>query len=125
MAQVVSAALERMIRERLPSMEQIDIVLLLRSNRERGWTAPDVARQLGAPQESTAMRLFLLASKGIVLFEPAGVPAYRYAGAGEDEELVSELARIRMQQPEALIGIADGAAPDPMRSFADAFKMKK
>jgi len=125
MAQLVSAALELMIRERLPSMEQIDIVLLLRADPERSWTATDVARTLGTPQESTAMRLFLLASKGMVLFGGSGIPSYRYAGDGENPELLDELVRIRTGRPEALIGIADGAVPDPVRSFADAFKLKK
>jgi hypothetical protein len=126
MTPAVSPALERLIRERLASTEQIDVVLLLRSDPARAWTAMEVSRELGTPQESTAMRLFLLASKGILLFEGAGVPTYRYAGAGPDEEeLFDELTRIRTERPEALIGIADGTAPDPLRSFADAFKMKR
>lgn len=125
MPNALSPALEQLIRDRLPSKEQIEIVLLLRTNRDRSWTAPDVSRELGTPQESTAMRLFLLASNGVVLFEGSGVPSYRYAGSGEIEGLLAELAEIRANRPEALIGIVDGAAPDPVRSFADAFKMKR
>lgn len=121
----VSSDLERLIRDRLPSIEQIDIVLLLRRNRERAWTAPEVSRELGTPPESTAMRLFLLASNGIVLFEGSGVPAYRYAATGGDEPLLDELASIRTKNPEALIGIAEGASIDPVRSFADAFRVKR
>ena len=125
MPNTLSPALELLIRERLPSKEQIDIVLLLRANRDRSWTAPDVSRELSTPQESTAMRLFLLASNGIVLFEGSGVPSYRYAGSGDVDALLGELAQIRAERPEALIGVVDGAAPDPVRSFADAFKMKR
>ena len=125
MPNALSPALEQLIRERLPSKEQVEIVLLLRANRDRSWTAPDVSRELGTPQESTAMRLFLLASNGVVLFEGSGVPAYRYAGSGEMDVLLEELAQVRAERPEALVGVVDGAAPDPVRSFADAFKMKR
>jgi hypothetical protein len=125
MAQAVSTELEQMIREKLSSIEQIDIVLLLRANPEKNWTAVDISRAFGTPQESTAMRLFLLASKGLILFGGSGIPTYRYAGDGDSGALLDELSRVRSERPEALIGIAEGAAPDPVRSFADAFKVKR
>lgn len=112
----------RFVRERLPSVEQIEIVLLLREDRERAWTAPEVAGKLAMPPESTAMRLFLLASNGVVSMESAGMPRYRYA-EGFDE-LIEELARVYTTNRDALTPII-GGPPDPLRSFADAFKLKK
>jgi len=122
---VVSESLQAFLQQRLASIEQIEIVLLLRSDRERSWSAPDVATQLGMPPESAAMRLFLLASGGILLFEPAGVPRYRYAGGDEaSEAMLAELAEIYPENKGA-VGAVVGAPPDPLRSFADAFKFKK
>jgi hypothetical protein len=125
MPNALSPALEQLIRERLPSKEQIDIVLLLRANRERAWTAAEVSRELATPQESTAMRLFLLASNGMVIFDGSGVPSYRYGAGAEIDVLMQELTEIRAGRPEALSGVVDGAGPDPVRSFADAFRVKR
>ena len=123
----VSEILERFIRERLPSVEQIEIVLLLRREPEKAWTAPDVSSSLGTPPESTAMRLFLLASNGIVVFDGSGgVPRYRYAASDPAvNAMVDEMALAYDDNRAALLAIAGGQAQDPLRSFADAFKLKK
>lgn len=123
MASSVSRELETFLRERLTSSEQIEIVLLLRQDTARSWTAPEVSTTLGTPAESTAMRLFLLASNGVIIFEGSGTPRYRYTGA--DAAIVDELAEIWTERRDALSGIVDLGTRDPLRSFADAFKLKK
>lgn len=102
----------------------MEIVLLLRRD-PRGWTAPEVSAQLGTPPESTAMRLFLLASNAIVTFEGSGVPRYRYTPSPDVEPLLQELETIHRDNPEALQQVVGGTGRDPLRSFADAFKLKK
>lgn len=125
MSSVVSESLQAFLQQRLASIEQIEIVLLLRGDRARSWSAPEVAAELAMPPESAAMRLFLLASSGLLLFEPAGVPRYRYAGGDPDTDaLIGELAEIYPNNKGA-IGAVIGAPVDPIRSFADAFKLKK
>ena len=122
----LSPELERFIRERLPSLEQVEIVLLLRREGTRAWSAPDVSQALGTPPESTAMRLFLLASNGVLGFEGAGIPRYRYAATdAEVRAMVEELAAVYDGNRAALYDIVGGPAQDPIRSFADAFKLKR
>lgn len=121
----VSESLQTFLQQRLATIEQIEIVLLLRSDPARSWSATDVATELRMPPESAAMRLFLLASSGMILFEPSGVPRYRYAATDADTEtLLAELAEIYANDGGA-VRVAIGAPPDPIRSFADAFKLKK
>jgi hypothetical protein len=114
--------LVRFIRERLPSAEQIEIVLLLRRDAARTWSASEVSENLGTPPESTAMRLFLLTSNGILGFEGA---RYRYAADAATEEMVRALAEAYDVDREALFTIVGTPARDPLRSFADAFKLKR
>lgn len=126
MASALSETLERFIRERLPSSEQIDIVLLLRAERERAWSAPEVAQQLGTPPESTAMRLFLLASNGVVAFDgTGGIPRYRHTSNAESEALIDELAAVHETRPGDIYDVVGTPTRDPLRSFSDAFKLKK
>ncbi len=120
-----SEALVSFVRQRLTSIDQIEIVLLLMADRSRSWTAPEVAAAVGTPQESAAMRLFLLASTGLIVFEAAAIPRYRYTGSDpETHALVTELAELYASNRDA-VGALVGAPPDPLRSFSDAFKLKK
>jgi hypothetical protein len=118
----LSENLIRFIRERLPSAEQIEIVLLMRRDAARTWSAPEVSESLGTPPESTAMRLFLLTSNGILAFEGA---RYRYAADAETEAMVRELSDTYNADRDGLYAIVGGPARDPLRSFADAFKLKR
>ncbi|HEU4889311.1 MAG TPA: hypothetical protein VFV49_15605 [Thermoanaerobaculia bacterium] len=120
-----SAALTAFVQQRLTSLDQIEIVLLLMNDPSRSWTAPEVAAAVRTPQESAAMRLFLLASTGLIVFEAAAIPRYRYAGSDpEMHALVTELAALYAENRDAVAALV-GAPPDPLRSFADAFKLKK
>jgi hypothetical protein len=121
----LSEPLQRLLLERLPSLEQIAIVLLLREDRTRAWSAPEVSSSLGTPPESTAMRLFLLASNGIVIFEGGGIPRYRFSADPTLEPLFAELAGAYAERREVLVSLVGGGPADPLRSFADAFKLKK
>ena len=121
----VSESLRNFLQQRLSSLEQIEIVLLLRSEPGRSWTAPDVAAQLGSAPEAAAMRLFLLASSGLIVFEPAGLPRYRYeAGDPAIDSFLEELAEAYENDRAAVSAVISGP-PDPVKSFADAFKLKK
>lgn len=113
--------------ERLSSADQIGIVLLLLGDPSRAWTASEVAKELKMAPESTAMRLFLLASQGLILFEPSGVPRYRYACGDETtDRLLRELSsHYTTDRAEVLRAIKTPAESDPIQSFADAFKWKK
>lgn len=126
MPQPVSESLAAFVRSRLPSMDQIEIVLLLRRESGRAWSSPEVSDRLGTPPESTAMRLFLLASNGVLNFEGGGgVPRYRYVGEGEVESLVAQLAQEHESNRPALFEVVGETGRDQIRSFADAFKLKK
>lgn len=122
---VVSERLREFLQQRLSSLDQIEVVLLLRSDPSRSWTAPEVAARLGTAPEPAAMRLFLLASAGLIVFEATGVPRYRYATDAATDALVTELADVCASDQNAVAAIVDTTPRDPIRSFADAFKLKK
>lgn len=122
----ISEELREFLQQRLPSVEQIEIVLLLRSSPERSWTAPEVAARVGTPPESAAMRLFLLASSGLIVFEAAGLPRYRYASSDASvDSVLEELDRQYANERAAVVALIGGPPADPVKSFADAFKLKK
>jgi hypothetical protein len=121
----VSPELRQLLEQRLASVEQIEVVLLLMREPDRSWTAPEVAQALGAAPEAVAMRLFLLASSALILFEAAAVPRYRYASRDrEQDRLLRELAQVYANDRRTIASIVETGPRDPIRSFADAFKLK-
>jgi len=123
----ITDELRTFLKGRLTTADQIDIILLLLRDPARSWTASEVSVELGMVPESTAMRLFLLASQGLILFEPSGVPRYRYGSSdATTDRLLRELAsNYETNHAEVLRAIDARADADPIQSFADAFKLKK
>ena len=123
----ITDELRTFLKGRLTSADQIEIVLLLLGDSSRSWTASEVSQTLGMAPESAAMRLFLLASQGLIMFEPSAVPRYRYGVAdGTTDRLLQELAsNYAANRAEVLRAIDARANADPIQSFADAFKLKK
>jgi hypothetical protein len=121
----VSERLKTFLEQRLSSLDPIEVVLLLRADPSRSWTAPEVAATLGTAPEAAAMRLFLLASGGLIAFEPSSIPRYRYVSSDAvTNALLQELSDVMADNRDAVM-IAVEAPRDPLRSFSDAFKLKK
>jgi hypothetical protein len=121
----VSEQLKAFLQQRLSSLDQIEVVMLLRADPARSWTAPEVAEALGTAPESAAMRLFLLASGGLIAFEPSTIPRYRYTAADAAlNATLQELSEVLATNREDVLA-ALNSPRDPIRSFSDAFKLKK
>lgn len=121
----VSERLKAFLGQRLSSLDQIEVVMLLRADPARSWTAPEVAAALGTAPEPAAMRLFLLASGGLIAFEPRAIPRYRYASVDEEtNSMLQELSEVLAADRDAVMA-AVAPPRDPIRSFSDAFKLKK
>jgi hypothetical protein len=121
----VSDRLKAFLEQRLSSLDQIDVVMLLRADPARSWTAPEVAGALETAPETAAMRLFLLASGGLIAFEPSAIPRYRYASVDvETDSMLQQLSDVLSLNRDAVMAALQ-TPHDPIRSFSDAFKLKK
>lgn len=121
----VSERLKAFLEQRLSSLDQIQVVMLLRADPTRSWIAPEVAAVLGTAPETAAMRLFLLASGGLIAFEPSAIPRYRYASVdGETNSMLQELTDVLATNRDAVMAALE-LPRDPIRSFSDAFKLKR
>lgn len=123
---MISPELHTFLQQRLASVEQIDVVLLLMDEPERSWTTAEVAKALRAAPEAIGMRLFLLAASALIISEAAAVPRFRYASKDrEQDRLLRELARAYREDSRAVADVVESGVRDPLRSFADAVKLTK
>jgi hypothetical protein len=117
------AEVRRLIRAHLGSARQLEILLALRSGRDRTWTADATGRELRVGEAAAELSLRELAAGGL-LAEEAG--KYRYAPrdrslASACDALADAYAKRRVRVIEFLYSKPD----DAIETLADAFKFRR
>ncbi|MBW3569919.1 MAG: hypothetical protein KY467_02320 [Gemmatimonadetes bacterium] len=114
------------VAQHIDSAELLETLLLVHSGPDREWTPEEVARSIYTVPAGATRRLEQLVELGLVTSNDAANPAYRYAPtraalASQVDALADAYRRARV----AVINLIYNKPPDPLRSFADAFKLRK
>jgi hypothetical protein len=122
----ISDEARRLIADRISSAEMLEILLLLAGAPERGWTADEVSRQVFTVPAAAIASLEGLVGQGLAASDGAANPTYRFAPATPElERQVAALASAYRQSRVAVIQLVFARPSDPLRSFADAFRMRR
>ncbi|HET6881686.1 MAG TPA: hypothetical protein VFI31_16100 [Pirellulales bacterium] len=119
--------IRRFIAGNISSVAQLEVLLLLRENRQREWTADEISRALYAAESGMAEQLNDLVAKGLAYLTQAPKSRFRYRPEMEDEldKAVESLARFYKERRVAVISLIYSEPTDKARSFADAFRIRK
>ncbi|HEU4885729.1 MAG TPA: hypothetical protein VFT45_26070 [Longimicrobium sp.] len=117
----------RFISEHLSSAEQLDVLLLLHAEPGGSFSAVDVSERVYTVPAAALLRMDELARAGLLMTDGAADPRYRYAPASPAlAERVDTLARAyRADRVGVVRMIYDKPKDDPVRSFADAFRLRR
>lgn len=123
----IDADVKRLILESIESVEHVEILLLLRANADRGWSAKDVTQKLRNSEESAQRRLADLASKGALVQVPGTDPtAYQYSPANEAQgRILDKLAKTYAERRVSVIELIFSKPRERIQVFADAFRLRK
>lgn len=114
------------IAQNIESAELLETLLLVHSGPGQAWTPDDVARSIYTVPAGATRRLEQLVSMGLVTSTGDANPAYRYApGSPALAGQVDALAAAYRANRVGVINLVYAPPPDPLRSFADAFKLRK
>jgi hypothetical protein len=119
------ADVERFILEHITSVEQIEVLLLLRAHSDKDWNAQAVSRAIYTQPDAAAMRLADLHGRGFLTAqkEPG---EYRYhPQSDEQKRLVDRLAELYKERRVAVISLIYSKPQDPVQVFADVFRLRK
>jgi len=105
----------------IDSVEQVEVLLLLSSTRERGWTMNEISAHLRSSVRSVGLRLGSLVAHGLVRRDGM---TFQYAASESDDRLVQRLAQVYAERKSAVIDRIFNLG-DPMRSFANAFRLRE
>jgi hypothetical protein len=122
----VPPEIARFLSAHIASVEELELLLLLRRERERAWTAEAAAHALYANPQSIARRLTKLQHSELVAgTDAAPAPAtFRYAPA--DAEICALVGRLDEVYRERRVAVITHLASQPLeniRAFADAFRL--
>lgn len=121
----ISPEIRRFIAEHIDAAEQLEILLLLHRSPERAWTALEVSQSIYTVPASATMRLEGLVAHGFLTSTGGADPQYRYSpGSAELRAQVDALAEAYRADRVSLIKLIFARPPDPLQSFADAFRLR-
>jgi len=122
LANGIPERVEQFLYDSIDSIEQLEILLLLHRTPSRVFTADAVAKELRVSADSAAARLEQLRVLG--LLTPAAAGEFQFNPGSPDATTVAELARTYSERRVAIITFIF-SKPDKLRTFADAFRLKR
>jgi hypothetical protein len=119
----VPKEVERFIAAEIESVEQLEVLLLLRGAADKEWTAREVARALVSQVDSAGAWLEVMAGSGLLRKAEGG---YRYAPpSAEVERTVDALAESFAKYRVTVIALIFSKPSDRVRLFSDAFRIRR
>jgi hypothetical protein len=119
-APLIPESVRKLIAEHIDSIEQLEVLLLLREHRGRTWTVAELSEHIRSSLTSVRGRLDGLVRRGLV---EERSPNYQYAAAGELDAAVAELGRTYLERRFTVIDLIFSKPNDKLRAFADAFRV--
>ncbi len=122
----ITAEVEQFVARHIDTSEQVEVLLLLQRSPERTWNVNAVYQQILTSRESVARQLDLLCASGLAEMrgEEPNVYAYR-PKTPELDATVQSLATAYRLVPHRVIELIYAKPSNAIRSFADAFRLRK
>ncbi len=111
-------------RVSLGSVWALEVLLLLRRTVARDWTTPSLVAELRSSPAAVDGALDRLRQAGLVVTDTGGVHRFQPI-APPLEALVADLAELYAGHPVTVINAIISPPDSSIRSFADAFRIKK
>jgi hypothetical protein len=115
-----------LIARHLDSMEQVQVLLLLRREPARDWAVNDIAAEVRVSPEQVAADLAILHRNQLLALAPGEPKSYRYAPATAALRAgVDNLEIAYNTRPVTLVRALYDRPARSIQSFADAFRLRK
>jgi hypothetical protein len=120
----IPAPIKGFVRQHIPSLHQLEILLWVATPPFRTWRADTIALQLYLPLELVEERLADLVRRGLLRANETGELA-GYTADPTHMALIEQLATYYRQYRISLTTFIFTQPSDVVQSFADAFKVRK
>ena len=126
MAESIPEDVRRFIVENINSVEQLEVLLLLKHHPGREWDAEAVSQALYSTPPAVLMRLTDLRDRGFLAEFPGPAPRFRYAPSRPGlDKLVEQLVQVYRNMRVSVITLIYSQPNSHVQAFADAFRLRK
>jgi hypothetical protein len=116
----------RLVAERIDSIAQLELLLLLHGSAPAEWDAKGIAAELRLDPTWAAEELAKLCRRGLCAETAEDAGRYRFAPASP--ELANAVALLDASYADrrvAIVALIYGKPVEPIREFAEAFRIRK
>lgn len=119
------AELQRFLHDNFSSVEQLEVMFLLRAHRDKDWGADEVSRVIYSTPSAVQMRLDELLARGLI--RPGTLPrSFRYDPSDQEKDrLCGQLEEMYRERRVAVITLIYSKQSTQVQAFADAFRLRK
>lgn len=123
--ETLPTSVQQFLSKYIRSLEQLEVLLLLRNSANRSWTSAEVYEVVRSSRASVEERLESFVQLGFLAKEDGAPPTFRYAPKENLGAAVDETAGAYQKWRVRVIEAIFTPAVDPAQRFADAFKVRK
>jgi predicted transcriptional regulator len=111
-------------RTHIGSVYTLELLLLIRRNPGKAWTAEDLVRELRSSRTAVGEGLNRLIQAGLVSENPPG--SYIFAPmSSQHERFCAEIEKAFASMPASMMKAIVAAPDEKLRLFSNAFKLKE
>ena len=127
MAEPLPADVVSFLDSHVESIDQLEILRILGEGPSRAWPVASLAAEVQTSARDLAVHLTALRDRGLLNFEGAGAEfVWRYAPATPElAAIVLRVLQIYRERPVSMIKLVYARVDDPLRAFANAFRLRK
>jgi hypothetical protein len=114
----------KLIAEHIVSVEQLEVLLLLRSRSGERWSPEGISEVIRTSASSAEQRLRDLEARGFLVREE-GTGSYRYAPGGRWERALELLTQLYSERHYTVIELIFSKPIQNLRVYSDAFLFRK
>lgn len=118
----VPAAARRLIDQHIHSVEQLEVLLLLRATPGKAWTVDEVARAVVSQRDTAGQRLQDLSARRLIRRDG---DTFTYGPDAETDRAVGELAAAYASRRTKVVGLIFSKPSDAVLGFSDAFRLRR
>lgn len=117
----------RFVHDLVPSIERLEILLLLRESAARTWSLEEIEERIRSTPESIRANVSALVGHRLAVTtgNPGGPARFRYAADGALDEAVGAVEAAYRTRRVAVVELIYGERRDSVRGFSNAFKIGK
>jgi hypothetical protein len=122
----IPASVEQFLRANIDSVDQLEILRIVVGDPTRPHDVHALTRTLQIPPADVEQHVKLLGARGLVTLAATGPLACQHGSqTGELRNQVEALVQLYLQRPVTLIKMVYEKPKDQLKSFVDAFRLKK